>query len=157
MLDGYFALPPEARIQGLQTFAMPLLKALSDGEMSDDVSFESGTVLLRPTTEGRCLTVLVEVPLHGLEPKTDPQGRRGRRVKRTGDNEVWAKEISDGSSAVVPLNRSRPETRISVQWIDIGCPPNWVPQFATCGGTKISITQRVACQRPCPVTARRCS
>jgi hypothetical protein len=70
--NGYFALPLEARTQGLQTFEIPLLKALSDGKPSADVGFRSGAVLLRPTPEGRDVSLLVEVPLHGLEPKTDP-------------------------------------------------------------------------------------
>jgi hypothetical protein len=103
--NGYFALSPEARIQGLQTFEMPLLKALSDGKMSDDVSFQSGTVLLRP-------------------PRTDPQGRHGRRVKRTGDNEVWAKEMSDVSRALVLLNGGSPETRIPYSGPTSDTPPN---------------------------------
>jgi hypothetical protein len=136
--NGYFALAPEARIQGLRIFEMPLLKAFSDGKMSDDVSFQSGTVLLRP-------------------PKTDPQGRQGRRVKRTGDNEVRAKEMSAGSRAVVLLNGGSPETRIPYSGPTSDTPPNWVPRFAICGSTKISIMQRVISQRPCPVTAWRCS
>ena len=70
--NGYFALPPEARTQGLQTFEIPLLKALSDGKLSADVGFGLRAVLLRPTPEGREVSLLVEVPLHGLEPKTDP-------------------------------------------------------------------------------------
>ena len=90
---------------GLRTFKMPLLKALSDGKMSDDVSFQSGTVLLRP-------------------PKTDPQGRQGRRVKRTGDNEVWAKEMSAGSRAVVLLNGGSPETWIPYSGPTSDTPPN---------------------------------
>ena len=52
----------------------------------------------------------------------DPLGRQGRRVKRTGDAEVWAKEMSDGSRAVALLNRGRAETRITLEWTDIGYP-----------------------------------
>jgi alpha-galactosidase len=52
----------------------------------------------------------------------DPLGRQGRRVKRTGDTEVWAKEMSDGSRAVALLNRGSTETRITLAWTDIGYP-----------------------------------
>jgi VWFA-related protein len=69
--NGYFALPPEARALGLETFELPLLKAVSGGKISDDVKFRSGAVLLQPRNDGTELSVLVEVPLHGLQPKTD--------------------------------------------------------------------------------------
>ena len=52
----------------------------------------------------------------------DPLGRQGRRVKRTSDAEVWAKEMSDGSRAVALVNRGRAETRITLDWTDIGYP-----------------------------------
>ncbi|HLM98372.1 MAG TPA: alpha-galactosidase [Bryobacteraceae bacterium] len=52
----------------------------------------------------------------------DPLGRQGRRVKRTGDTEVWAKEMSDGSRAVALLNRGSAQTQITLAWTDIGYP-----------------------------------
>src|SRR5260370_34513234 len=55
----------------LETFELPLLKAVSGGKISDDVKFRSGAVLLQPRNDGTELSVLVEVPLHGLQPKTD--------------------------------------------------------------------------------------
>ena len=70
--NGYFALPPEARAMGMENYEVPLLKAISDGRVPGDVKFRSGARLLQPKDEGRDLTVLVEVPLHQLQPKTDP-------------------------------------------------------------------------------------
>ena len=52
----------------------------------------------------------------------DQQGLQGRRVKREGDLEVWAKQLADGSRAVALLNRGATETKISVSWSDIGYP-----------------------------------
>ncbi len=52
----------------------------------------------------------------------DQQGLQGRRVKREGDLEVWAKQLADGSRAVALLNRGATETKISVSWGDIGYP-----------------------------------
>ena len=70
--NGYFALPPEARALGLESYELPLLKAISDGKISSDVKFHSGAVLLEPRKDGTDISVLVEVPLHELQPKTDP-------------------------------------------------------------------------------------
>jgi VWFA-related protein len=69
--NGYFALPPEARALGLETYELPLLRAISDGKISGDVKFRSGVELMQPRTEGTDVSVLVEVPLHELQPKTD--------------------------------------------------------------------------------------
>jgi VWFA-related protein len=69
--NGYFALAPEVRASGLETFELPLLKAISDGLVSHDVEFRAGAVLLRPKTDGTDVSLLVEVPLHGLQTTTD--------------------------------------------------------------------------------------
>lgn len=70
--NGYFALPPEARAEGLAPFELPLLKAISSAQISHDVEFRAGAVLLQPRKEGTDLSVLVELPLHGLQAKPDP-------------------------------------------------------------------------------------
>ena len=67
--NGYFALPPEARAQGLQAFELPLLKAIAEAQVSNDVEFRAGAVLLRPQDAGRDVSLVVEVPLHGLQAK----------------------------------------------------------------------------------------
>jgi VWFA-related protein len=67
--NGYFALPPEARAEGLQAFELPLLKAIAAGQVSHDVEFRAGAVLLRPQDSGTDVSVLVEVPLRALEAK----------------------------------------------------------------------------------------
>jgi len=69
--NGYFALPPEARAAGLETFEVPLLKAISDAQVSHDVEFRAGAFLGQPRSDGTDLSVLVEVPLHALEAKPD--------------------------------------------------------------------------------------
>jgi VWFA-related protein len=69
---GYFALPPEAVAGGIQTFELPLLKALADGVSSDDVDFSASAILLQPGADKRDVTLLIELPLHVLQPKTEP-------------------------------------------------------------------------------------
>ncbi|HZC23093.1 MAG TPA: glycoside hydrolase family 30 beta sandwich domain-containing protein, partial [Candidatus Binatia bacterium] len=50
----------------------------------------------------------------------DPMGRQGRRVAQHGDTEVWAKQLQDGSRAVILLNRGASEQEITVQWEELG-------------------------------------
>ena len=52
----------------------------------------------------------------------DPMGRQGRRTKREGEREVWAKQLQDGGRAVVLFNRGATEKEISVSWNEIGYP-----------------------------------
>ena len=50
----------------------------------------------------------------------DPLGRQGRRVAQNGDTEVWARQLQDGSRAVILLNRGAGEQEIAVQWEELG-------------------------------------
>jgi alpha-galactosidase len=52
----------------------------------------------------------------------DPMGMQGRRVRKNGDMEVWAKQLQDGSRAVVLFNRGASETEVSANWEDLGYP-----------------------------------
>ncbi len=52
----------------------------------------------------------------------DPLGREGERVWKSGDLEVWAKQLRDGGRAVVLLNRGGTEQQISANWEDLGYP-----------------------------------
>ena len=54
----------------------------------------------------------------------DKLGREGHRVSKGGDTEVWAKQLKDGSRAVVLLNRSGSGQEITVHWEDLGYPVN---------------------------------
>ena len=54
----------------------------------------------------------------------DSLGRQGRKVKDLGDLEVWAKELRDGSRAVVFFNRGEKPDLLSVCWDQIGFPAN---------------------------------
>jgi alpha-galactosidase len=52
----------------------------------------------------------------------DPLGSEGRRVRKDGDLEIWAKQMQDGSRAVVLFNRGTAEAEISVAWETLGYP-----------------------------------
>jgi VWFA-related protein len=104
--NGYFALPPEAHASGLQAFEMPLLEAISSGKTSRDVAFRAGVVMLQSKDEGSDVSVLVEVQLAGLQPKTD-QSRKSLSVHcsivvllKTSSGEVVQKLSRDRSFIV---------------------------------------------------------
>src|ERR1700689_297650 len=48
----------------------------------------------------------------------DVLGKEGHRASKSGDLEVWSKELADGSRAAVLLNRRSAEQEISVRWTD---------------------------------------
>jgi len=52
----------------------------------------------------------------------DTLGREGRRVKKDGDLEVWAKPLADGSRAVILFNRGASEAEVKVAWEEIAYP-----------------------------------
>ena len=50
----------------------------------------------------------------------DPLGRPGRRVAKTGDLEVWARPMEDGSLAVGLFNRGEATKAVTATWADLG-------------------------------------
>jgi alpha-galactosidase len=57
-----------------------------------------------------------------LSVNQDPLGRPGRKIKDEGDLEVWEKQLSDGSRAVVLFNRSTGAAEMECLWQEIGFP-----------------------------------
>jgi alpha-galactosidase len=52
----------------------------------------------------------------------DAAGIQGRRVKKSGDTEVWSKQLKDGSRAVILFNRGATDAEVSGSWEDLGYP-----------------------------------
>jgi alpha-galactosidase len=52
----------------------------------------------------------------------DPLGSQGRRIRKTGDAEVWVKQLADGNRAVILLNRSNHQGEMTLDWEDMGYP-----------------------------------
>jgi len=52
----------------------------------------------------------------------DPLGAQGHRVRKTGEQEVWARPLADGGRAVVLFNRATAPAEISVDWTELGYP-----------------------------------
>jgi alpha-galactosidase len=55
-----------------------------------------------------------------LDVNQDELGRQAARVAKSGDLEVWAKEMADGSKAVGLFNRGNDFTKVEVKWSDLG-------------------------------------
>ena len=55
----------------------------------------------------------------------DALGSEGRRVAKNGDLEVWAKQLKDGSRAVVLFNRGSAQKEIGVSWEELGYPDHF--------------------------------
>jgi alpha-galactosidase len=52
----------------------------------------------------------------------DAAGMQGRRVKKSGETEVWSRQLRDGSRAVILFNRGASDADVSVNWEDLGYP-----------------------------------
>jgi alpha-galactosidase len=48
----------------------------------------------------------------------DKEGKQGRRVNKTGDQEVWARPLAGGEQAVALFNRGAEPAQIAVNWSD---------------------------------------
>jgi alpha-galactosidase len=50
----------------------------------------------------------------------DKEGKQGRRVAKSGDQEVWAKPLVGGDQAVGLFNRAAAPAQVVVKWSDLG-------------------------------------
>ena len=64
----------------------------------------------------------------------DKIGIQGKKMKTMGTSEIWAGPLSDGSKAVILLNRGNntAQTDITVEWSDIGWKNSMVSSLAEC-------------------------
>jgi alpha-galactosidase len=80
----------------------------------------------------------------------DPLGKQASRVRKEGDEEVWARELAGGNRAVALLNRAATAQAITVNWEDLGYPAHFsaalrdVWQRKDLGTMKGSFTATVA-------------
>jgi alpha-galactosidase len=50
----------------------------------------------------------------------DPQGQQGRRLSKSGDQEIWARPLSGGAQAVGLFNRANVPMKMTVNWSELG-------------------------------------
>ncbi len=122
---------------GLQSYAGPghwndpdMLEVGNGGMTTDEyrAHFSLWSILAAPLLAGNDLRDM-KPEIHDIltnkeviAVNQDALGRQGRRVRKDGDLEVWAKQMQDGSRSVVLLNRDVSEKEIAVSWEDIGYP-----------------------------------
>jgi alpha-galactosidase len=55
-----------------------------------------------------------------IEVDQDPMGKPGYRVSKSGDSEVWMRQLEDGSIAVGLFNRGETMAKVTAYWSDLG-------------------------------------
>jgi alpha-galactosidase len=78
----------------------------------------SGNDLRKMTPETKEILMNKEV----IAIDQDPLGKQCSRIRDDGDLEVWAKQLKDGSRAVILFNRSKEPATIAFTWPEIGYP-----------------------------------
>jgi len=55
----------------------------------------------------------------------DKDGKQGKQVWRSGDQEIWSRPLAGGAFAVALFNRATAEAKVTVRWMDIGITGKW--------------------------------
>ena len=50
----------------------------------------------------------------------DKDGKQGKRVWKSGDQEIWSRPLAGGALAVALFNRATEATKVTVRWADLG-------------------------------------
>ncbi|HJZ69537.1 MAG TPA: glycoside hydrolase family 27 protein [Blastocatellia bacterium] len=50
----------------------------------------------------------------------DKEGKQAKRVWKSGDQEIWTRQLSGGAVAVAVFNRAAEPSKVSVRWADLG-------------------------------------
>ena len=126
VIDHQRGLAPHA---GPDAWNDPDMLEVGNGGMTSDeyrAHFSLWCVLAAPLMAGNDVREMSE-EIRGIltapEPiavDQDPLGRQGDLVRAERSGEVWARELADGSRAVVLFNRSLRPERIAVRWSDLG-------------------------------------
>jgi alpha-galactosidase len=76
----------------------------------------------------------------------DKEGKQGKQIWKSGDQEIWTRPLSDGATAVAFFNRGKDEAKISVKWVDLGVVKKkaardlWLSQDVDAQGPEYSTT-----------------
>ena len=134
----------------------PDMLEIGNGGMTDDeyrthMSFWS--ILAAPLLAGndlRSMSPAIKEILTNREAiavNQDKDGKQGRRVAKSGDQEIWVRPLSDGAQAVGLFNRATEPAKMSVKWTDIGMNPApkrvrdlWAHRDVTSDATEYSAT-----------------
>jgi alpha-galactosidase len=121
-----------AAYSGLDHWNDPDMLEVGNGGMSLEeyrAHFSLWCLLAAPLMAGndvRSMSDDIRAILTAPEPiavDQDPLGRQGDRVSAEDDREVWARELADGSWAILLFNRGPAAREVTARWVDLGWPP----------------------------------
>ena len=70
------------------------------------------------TTPAPILAILTNREVIAID--QDPDGKQGKRVWKSGDQEIWMRELAGGDKAVAVFNRGASAAGVTVEWADMG-------------------------------------
>jgi len=107
----------------------PDMLEIGNGGMTDDeyrTHMSLWTILAAPLLAGNDLRSMSPSILDVLTNREviavnqDKEGKQGRRVNKSGDQEVWSRPLAGGAQAVGLFNRASTSAKITVKWADLG-------------------------------------
>jgi len=107
----------------------PDMLEVGNGGMNDDeyrTHMSLWSILAAPLLAGNDLRNMSPAILEILTNREviavnqDKAGKQGRRIAKSGDQEVWAKALFDGGQAIGLFNRGGAPAKITVKWTDLG-------------------------------------
>ncbi len=107
----------------------PDMLEIGNGGMTDDeyrTHMSLWAILAAPLLAGNDLRNMTPTILEILTNREviavnqDKDGKQGRRIAKSGDQEVWAKPLFDGGLAIGLFNRGDAPAKITVKWSDLG-------------------------------------
>ena len=122
---------------GLEVYAGPghwndpdMLEVGNGGMTTEEyrAHFSMWCILAAPLMAGNDLRAMtpeirdILINKEAIAVNQDRLGKQGAKVRDDGDLEVWAKQLHDGSRAVVLFNRGEQDAPIAVDWREIGYP-----------------------------------
>jgi alpha-galactosidase len=107
----------------------PDMLEIGNGGMNDDeykTHMSLWSILAAPMLAGndlRSMTPAITEILTNREiiaVNQDKDGRQGRRIAKSADQEVWARQLSGDAQAIGLFNRDGAPAKITVKWPDLG-------------------------------------
>src|SRR6266852_7907696 len=107
----------------------PDMLEIGNGGMTDDeyrTHMSLWSILGAPLLAGNDLRNMTPAILEILTNREvidinqDKDGKQGRRITKSGDQEVWARPLSGGAQAIGLFNRGGSPAKITVNWPDLG-------------------------------------
>jgi alpha-galactosidase len=107
----------------------PDMLEVGNGGMTDDeyrTHMSLWSILAAPLLAGNDLrsmspTILDILTNHEvIAVNQDKEGKQGRRISKSGDQEIWSRKLVGDAQAVALFNRAPSAAKITVKWTDLG-------------------------------------